>query len=59
MIKIIVRLQTTINYNKLLTIYNKIYNNSAYHNIVAQSFYEKLGYIKEVGYVKLIDKQKW
>ena len=28
-------------------------------NIVAQSFYEKLGYIKEVGYVKLIDKQKW
>ena len=28
-------------------------------NIVAQSFYEKLGYIKEVGYVKLIDKEKW
>ena len=28
-------------------------------NIVAQSFYEKLGYIKEIGYVKLIDKEKW
>ena len=28
-------------------------------NTVAQSFYEKLGYIKEVGFVKLIDKQKW
>lgn len=123
---------TTTDYNKLLTIYNEIYNNSAYHNIVAkvnneivglatviinydiveqlkpfltvwnigvkeeyrrnkigtkmfeyiykfakqnncifisliaeednivaQSFYEKLGYIKEVGYVKLIDKEKW
>ncbi len=29
------------------------------NNTVAQSFYEKLGYIREVGYVKLIDKQKW
>ena len=28
-------------------------------NIVAQSFYEKMGYNKEVGYVKLIDKEKW
>ena len=28
-------------------------------NIAAQSFYDNLGYIKEVGYVKLIDKQKW
>lgn len=28
-------------------------------NTIAQSFYEKLGYIKEVGYVKLVDKQKW
>lgn len=28
-------------------------------NIVAQSFYEKIGYNKEVGYVKLIDKEKW
>lgn len=28
-------------------------------NTIVQSFYEKLGYIKEVGYVKLIDKQKW
>lgn len=28
-------------------------------NTIAQSFYEKLGYIKEVGYVKLVNKQKW
>lgn len=28
-------------------------------NTIAQSFYEKLGYTKEVGYVKLIDKLKW
>ena len=28
-------------------------------NVAAQSFYEKLGYIKEVGYVKLIDKNQW
>lgn len=28
-------------------------------NAIAQSFYEKLGYIKEVGYVKLIDKENW
>lgn len=28
-------------------------------NSIAQSFYEKLGYIKEVGYVKLIDKENW
>lgn len=27
-------------------------------NTIAQSFYEKLGYIKEVGYVKLVNKQK-
>lgn len=120
------------NYDKLLDIYDEIYNNSAYHNIVAkvdnkivglatiiinydiveelkpfltvwnfgvrsefrrkkigtkmfeyiykfakdndcdfisliaeadnkvaQSFYDNLGYIKEVGYVKLIDKIKW
>ena len=26
-------------------------------NLVAQSFYEKQGYIKEVGYVKLMDKK--
>ena len=122
---------TTTDYNKLLAVYDNIYNNSAYHNIVAkvnnkivglatviinydiveqlspfltvwnfsvreeyrrnkigtrmfeyiyqfakqnkcdfisliaekdnivaQTFYEKLGYIKEIGYVKLIDKQK-
>lgn len=29
------------------------------NNKVAQSFYESLGYNKEVGYVKLIDKEKW
>ena len=29
------------------------------NNEVAQCFYESLGYIKEVGYVKLIDKEKW
>ncbi len=29
------------------------------NNTIAQSFYEKLGYIKEVGYVKLIDKEQW
>lgn len=28
-------------------------------NIIAQSFYEHLGYIKEVGYVKLINKKTW
>ena len=28
-------------------------------NVIAQSFYESLGYIKEVGYVKLINKKKW
>lgn len=28
-------------------------------NLVAQSFYEKQGYIKEVGYVKLMDRKKW
>ncbi len=28
-------------------------------NTVAQAFYEKMGYIKEVGYVKLIDKEIW
>lgn len=27
------------------------------NNTVAQSFYEKLGYTKEFGYVKLIDKK--
>lgn len=29
------------------------------NNSVAQSFYEKIGFIKEVGYVKLIDKKEW
>lgn len=29
------------------------------NNTTAQSFYEKIGYNKEVGYVKLIDKEKW
>jgi len=28
-------------------------------NKIAQAFYEKLGYIKEVGYVKLINKNNW
>lgn len=28
-------------------------------NKTAQSFYDNLGYIREVGYVKLIDKEKW
>ncbi len=28
-------------------------------NTVAQSFYESLGYIKEIGYVKLINKKTW
>ena len=28
-------------------------------NVVAQNFYESLGYIREVGYVKLINKEKW
>ena len=28
-------------------------------NKVAQSFYESLGYMKEVGYVKLINKKVW
>lgn len=28
-------------------------------NKIAQSFYEKLGYNKEVGYVKLINKDTW
>ena len=28
-------------------------------NTIAQFFYEKLGYTKQFGYVKLIDKQKW
>ena len=29
------------------------------NNKVAQSFYENLGYVKEIGYVKLVDKEKW
>lgn len=29
------------------------------NNTVAQSFYEKLGYTKALGYVKLIDKKSW
>lgn len=29
------------------------------NNTTAQSFYEKIGYNKEIGYVKLIDKEKW
>ena len=122
---------TTTDYNKLLTVYDDIYNNSAYHNIVAkvnneivglatviinydiveqlkpfltvwnfgvkeeyrrnkigtkmfeyiyqfakqnkcdficliaerdnivaQSFYEKIGFSKEVGYVKFVESQK-
>ncbi len=28
-------------------------------NKAAQSFYDSLGYNKEVGYVKLINKDKW
>ena len=28
-------------------------------NKVAQAFYDKLGYNKEIGYVKLVDKVKW
>ena len=28
-------------------------------NITGQQFYESLGYIKEVGYVKLINKSNW
>lgn len=28
-------------------------------NIIGQKFYESLGYEKEVGYVKLINKQNW
>ena len=28
-------------------------------NIVAQSFYESLGYMKEIGYVKLMNKKTW
>ncbi len=28
-------------------------------NIVGQQFYESLGYMREVGYVKLINKEKW
>lgn len=28
-------------------------------NKVAQSFYDSLGYAKEVGYIKLVDKEKW
>lgn len=28
-------------------------------NVIAQNFYESLGYIREVGYVKLINKEKW
>ena len=28
-------------------------------NKTAQSFYENLGYIREVGYIKFIDKEKW
>ena len=28
-------------------------------NIVGQQFYESLGYIKEIGFVKLINKEKW
>ena len=34
---------TTTDYNKLLTIYNEIYNNSAYHNIVAKVNNEIVG----------------
>jgi len=29
------------------------------NNIVGQQFYENLGYIKEIGYVKLMNKEKW
>ncbi len=28
-------------------------------NISAQKFYESLGYQKEIGFIKLIDKEKW
>lgn len=28
-------------------------------NLIGQKFYDSLGYKKEVGYVKLINKQKW
>ena len=28
-------------------------------NLVGQQFYDSLGFIKEVGYVKLINKEKW
>ena len=28
-------------------------------NIIGQKFYDSLGYIREVGYVKLINKEKW
>ena len=28
-------------------------------NVIGQQFYESLGYIREVGYVKLINKEKW
>lgn len=28
-------------------------------NTIGQQFYESLGYIREVGYVKLINKEKW
>lgn len=28
-------------------------------NKIAQAFYEKLGYTKEIGYVKLINKNNW
>ena len=28
-------------------------------NVIGQKFYESLGYEKEVGYVKLINKQSW
>ena len=28
-------------------------------NIIGQQFYESLGYIKEIGYVKLINKSIW
>lgn len=28
-------------------------------NLEAQAFYEKIGYTKEIGYIKLINKEEW
>ena len=28
-------------------------------NVIGQKFYESLGYYKQVGFVKLINKEKW